>query len=301
MRNVFKPALAALVSIIVPLMATAQSEDLIVDALAAEDLIEPVESVDPVWEAFEPEFTPYVCPFNAQAPAYDPEVFRCGYVLVPEDRTNPNSRLIQLSVLQIKSSSENPDQRAVVRLTGGPGGESLSAGRIFAYQAPQNMKFREAADLIFFDQRGIGYSEPNFCRGIPISYQYGTATAPGREAYIASFNNCLEDARAKGIAVDAYSTWQNALDVKDIRRALGYQQWTLFGVSYGTELGQAVLEVDEAGVRAAILDSVVPATPLQTGGWGGIAYGFRSALTSRAQSGSAWQSLLSEVSALLKP
>ncbi|MEO0449739.1 MAG: alpha/beta fold hydrolase [Pseudomonadota bacterium] len=280
MRNVFKPALAALVSIIVPLMATAQSEDLVVDALAAEDPIEPVESVDPVWEAFEPEFTPYVCPFNAQAPAYDPEVFRCGYVLVPEDRTNPNSRLIQLSVLQIKSSSENPDQRAVVRLTGGPGGESLSAGRIFAYQAPQNMKFREAADLIFFDQRGIGYSEPNFCRGIPISYQYGLATQPGREAYIASFNNCLEDARDKGIAVDAYSTWQNALDVKDIRRALGYQQWTLFGVSYGTELGQAVLEVDEAGVRAAILDSVVPATPLQTGGWGGIAYGFRSALTS---------------------
>ena len=207
-------------------------------------------------------------------------MFRCGYVLVPEDRTDPNSQLIQLSVLQIKSTSENPDKRAVIRLTGGPGGESLGAGRIFAYSDPAQQRFRDAADLIFFDQRGIGYSEPNFCRAIPISYQYGLATAPARDALIASYSQCLQDARDKGIAIDAYTTWQNALDVKDIRRALGYDQWTLFGVSYGTELAQAILQVDEEGVRAAILDSVVPVAPLGDGGWNAIAYGFRSALTS---------------------
>ena len=50
-------------------------------------------------------------------------------------------------------------------------------------------------------------------------------------------------------------------------------------MSYGTELGQAVIDVDEAGVRAAILDSVVPADPLDAGGWGAIAYGFRSSLS----------------------
>ncbi|MEM1372279.1 MAG: alpha/beta fold hydrolase, partial [Pseudomonadota bacterium] len=249
------------------------------DQLTAEPAA-PIEAVHPVWDSFEPKFTPYICPFHAQAPTYDVDEFRCGYVLVPEDRTNPDSRLIQLSVLNIKSSSENPERRAVVRLTGGPGGESLSAGRILAYSAPQNKRFRDAADLIFFDQRGIGYSEPNFCRGIPLPYQYGLATAPSREAHIESNRQCMADARAKGIAIDAYSTWQNALDVKDIRKALGYEQWTLFGVSYGTELGQAILEVDEDGVRAAILDSVVPAEPVETGGWGAIAYGFRSALTS---------------------
>lgn len=242
------------------------------------ELPPPGEQVHPAWLDFEPEFTPYVCPFHAQAPKYDPEEFICGYVLVPEDRTDPNSRQIKLSVLKIVSTSDNPERRAVMRLTGGPGGPSLSAGRIRAYQGPNTRGFREAADLIFFDQRGIGYSEAHFCRAVPRNFQFGVSIEEGTERSKEAFRNCLEDARAEGIAVDGYNTWQNALDVRDIRKALGYEQWTLFGVSYGTSLGQAVIQVDEAGIRAAILDSVVPAEPLETGGWGAIAYGFRSAL-----------------------
>ncbi|NQY40373.1 MAG: alpha/beta fold hydrolase [Henriciella sp.] len=230
------------------------------------------------WLDFEPEFTPYVCPFHAQAPDYDPEEFRCGYVLVPEDRTKPDSRLIKLSVLKIQSTSENPERRAVMRLTGGPGGPSLGAGRIYAYQGANTKEFREVADLIFFDQRGIGYSEGHFCRAVPRNFQFGVPIEEGVERSKVAFEKCLEEARARGIEVDGYTTWQNALDVRDIRIALGYDQWTLFGVSYGTSLGQAILHVDEEGVRAAILDSVVPATPLETGGWEATAYGFSSAL-----------------------
>jgi len=237
-----------------------------------------VEQVHPAWLDFQPEFTPYVCPFHAQAPEYDPEEFICGYVLVPEDRTDPGSRLIKLSVLRIVSTSDNPERRAVMRLTGGPGGPSLGAGRIRAYQGPNTRRFRETADLIFFDQRGIGYSEAHFCRALPRNFQFGVAIEDGIERTKEAFEKCLAEARAEGIAVDGYTTWQNALDVRDIRIALGYDQWTLFGVSYGTSLGQAVLQVDEAGVRAAILDSVVPATLMDTGGWGAIAYGFSSAL-----------------------
>ncbi len=230
------------------------------------------------WIDFEPTFTPYVCPFHAQAPDYDPEEFRCGYVLVPEDRTKPDSRLIKLSVLSIKSTSDNPERRAVMRLTGGPGGPSLGAGRIYAYQGANTKEFREAADLIFFDQRGIGYSEGHFCRAVPRNFQFGVPIEEGVERSKAAFETCLAEARARGIEVDGYTTWQNALDVRDIRIALGYDQWTLFGVSYGTSLGQAILQVDEGGIRAAILDSVVPATPLETGGWEATAYGFSSAL-----------------------
>lgn len=241
------------------------------------------EIVAPVWQAFEPAFTPYVCPFHDAAPAYDPDEFRCGYVLVPEDRTDANSRLIKLSVLKIRSTGANPERRAVIRLTGGPGGPSLSAGRIRAYQSANTQKYRESADLIFFDQRGIGYSEAAFCRAVPRNFQFGVSTTQGGPRLIEAFRKCLSEARAQGISVDAYSTWQNALDVRDIRRALGYTQWTLFGVSYGTQLGQAVIQVDEAGTRAAILDSVVPAAPFEQGGWSAVAYGFRSSLTALSE------------------
>ena len=268
-----KTAALALLALCLAPLALAQEDP----ELPALPVLDP-DRVHSNWLDFEPEFTPYVCPYHTEAPTYDPEEFRCGYVLVPEDRTKPDSRLIKLSILKIKSTSENPEQRAVMRLTGGPGGPSLSAGRIVAYQNPSNKAFRDAADLIFFDQRGIGYSEGHFCRAVPRNFQFGVPIEEGVEKTKTAFEKCLREARARGIEVDGYTTWQNALDVRDIRKALGYDQWTLFGVSYGTSLGQAILEVDEDGVRAAILDSVVPAEPLDTGGWEATAYGFSSAL-----------------------
>ncbi|MEO1659433.1 MAG: alpha/beta fold hydrolase [Pseudomonadota bacterium] len=273
MKDRIQAALLALLVIVAAPLALAQN---VPDLPAIPALTE--DRIHSNWLNFEPEFTPYVCPFHNQAPKYDPEEFRCGYVLVPEDRTKPDSRLIQLSVLNIKSTSDNPDRRAVIRLTGGPGGPSLSAGRISAYQRAETQAFREAADLIFFDQRGIGYSEGHFCRAVPRNFQFGVAVEDGIEQSKIAFETCLREARARGIEVDGYTTWQNALDVRDIRIALGYDQWTLFGVSYGTSLGQAILQTDADGVRAAILDSVVPPVPLDTGGWGAIAYGFGSAL-----------------------
>lgn len=273
MMGYIKTAILALLSVMLAPVVLAQDEP----DLPVLSVLDP-DRVHANWLDFEPEFTPYVCPFHAAAPEYDPEEFRCGYVLVPEDRTKPESRLIQLSVLKIKSTSENPERRAVMRLTGGPGGPSLGAGRIRAYQGPNTKGYREAADLIFFDQRGIGYSEGHFCRAVPRNFQFGVSIEEGVEKSKTAFEKCLREAKARGIEVDGYTTWQNALDVRDIRKALGYDQWTLFGVSYGTSLGQAILQVDEDGVRAAILDSVVPAEALDTGGWEATAYGFSSAL-----------------------
>ena len=163
-----------------------------------------VGEVHPAWTDFQPEFTPYVCPFHTSSLKYDPDEFICGYVLVPEDRTNPDSRLIQLSVLQIKSTSDDPAAKAIVRLTGGPGAPSLAAGRIRAYQGEWATEFRDAADLIFFDQRGIGYSEGHFCRAVPRNSQYGVASYPeGQQKLIENFRKCLSEATEKGIPIDA--------------------------------------------------------------------------------------------------
>ena len=230
--------------------AAAQSEDA--------DPVQP-DTVHPVWESFEPEFVQHICPFPVSFP-YDTEAFRCGYVLVPEDRTNPNSRLIRLSVLQGYASTPDGGERALIRLTGGPGGTSIGSGRIFAYDRGGAADVRAASDVIFFDQRGTGYSEGNICRAIPLPYQYGVRSTPeGLDRFKRDISACFETAEARGISLEGYTTWQNALDVRDIRIALGYETWTLFGVSYGTELAQAVIAVDPGGVDAAILDSIVPA------------------------------------------
>ena len=235
------------------------------------------DKVHPAWQGFEPEFTPQVCPFSVPG-GYDADEVQCGYVLVPEDRTWAGSRLIRLYVLVIKSTSDEPPLAPIIRLTGGPGGPSLSGGRVSAYRSPSTAKMREAADLVFFDQRGVGHSESEFCRALPDAYQYGVSLDEGFERRKVDLAACLEDARAEGVAVEGYTNWQNALDVRDIRLALGYDRWNLFGVSYGTELGQAVMQLDPDGTHAAILDSPVPAGMVTNDLNLMLANGFRSSL-----------------------
>lgn len=47
-------------------------------------------------------------------------------------------------------------------------------------------------------------------------------------------------------------------DLADLRRALGYASWNLFGLSYGTRLALTALRDAPDGIRSAILDSAVP-------------------------------------------
>ena len=249
MYGLLKAWMCSLCAILFASLANAQSDD---PNLDAQDVIHPA------WQSFTPKFVEQICPFPISF-KYDTEAFRCGYVLVPEDRTNPQSRLIKLSVLQGDASTPEGKGRALMRLTGGPGGESLSSGRILAYDNGIAAKIREAADVIFFDQRGTGYSEGNICRAIPLPYQYGVRSTPdGLDKFKADIAACFETAERRGISLEGYTNWQNALDVRDIRIALGYDTWTLFGISYGTELAQAAIMVDPVGVDAAILDSIVP-------------------------------------------
>jgi pimeloyl-ACP methyl ester carboxylesterase len=69
---------------------------------------------------------------------------------------------------------------------------------------------------------------------------------------------CRERLVAEGVALGAYDSVANAADVEDLRRALGYEQWNLYGISYGTRLALTVMRDYPQRVRSAILDSAYP-------------------------------------------
>lgn len=62
----------------------------------------------------------------------------------------------------------------------------------------------------------------------------------------------------EGINLNAYTTLENAADVHDLIRALGYRQVNLDGISYGTRLALTVMRLYPADVRSVVLDSVIP-------------------------------------------
>ena len=90
------------------------------------------------WIDFEPRFRKTICPFHGQED-YESDIISCGDVLVPEDRTDPNSRLIKLAVMVVSVSYEDPPADAVVRLEGGLGAQSVTAFRASFYSGEQGL------------------------------------------------------------------------------------------------------------------------------------------------------------------
>ena len=167
-------------------------------------------------------------------------VTQCGFVTVPE---GPGSnRTIKLAVARVFSESATVSQDPVVYLTGGPGGDSINdLGEAygdyatFAPLAPER-------DFIFIDQRGVGAS-------VPALYCGSSADE--------SLLNCFDEL-SESADLAEYNTRNSASDIDQIRRAFGYGSWNLLGISYGTRLALTVMRDYPEGLRAVILDSVVP-------------------------------------------
>src|SRR5215203_3269580 len=106
-----------------------------------------------------------------------------GTLLVPENRSDPESNLIELAFVRFKSTARNPGP-PIVYLAGGPGGSGIGTAR--GSRFPLFMALREVADVIAFDQRGTGHSKPNL--GCYESMALPLDIAPSRQAVLKELN-----------------------------------------------------------------------------------------------------------------
>jgi pimeloyl-ACP methyl ester carboxylesterase len=190
------------------------------------------------------------CPFKLAAGVVEGKDVRCGYLTVPEDHSRPQGTTIRLAVAIFKASYSNPAADPVVDLQGGPGTQLLAT--IGPVLTPTNLPHFQLGDrdLILLDQRGVGYSQPSLA--CPESTTMPHATG------LQVLRACHDRLVRQGINLDDYTTIQNAEDVHDLVRALGYHQVTLWGISYGTRLALTVMRLFPADVRSAVLDSTSP-------------------------------------------
>ena len=62
----------------------------------------------------------------------------------------------------------------------------------------------------------------------------------------------------EGANFDVYDSAASAADLEDLRRALGYEEWNLLGISYGTRLALTTMRDHPQGLRSVVLDSAYP-------------------------------------------
>src|SRR5437764_3595277 len=210
-----------------------------------------------------PRFERTACHFKLGAGIVLGRDVRCGFVVVPEDRSVPQGRTIRLAVAIFPSPHPHPAPDPFVFLQGGPGGALISD------LAPQITKKNRTTDypadraLVLLDQRGTGLSQPSLACKETTALDYrtlGQHLSRQRQAdlQVQAAQQCRARLVAAGINLNAYTTPADAADVAALRGALGYRALNLYGVSYGTRLALTVMRTHPQGIRSVILDSVEP-------------------------------------------
>ncbi|MCJ7555576.1 MAG: alpha/beta hydrolase [Gammaproteobacteria bacterium] len=123
-------------------------------------------------------------------------------------------------------------------------------------------RYRKTRDLIFFDQRGTGFSDPRFCPELDfihltVSFR-GLSTSEQKALLTGAVADCRQSMLAKGIDFAFYNSTTSARDLDDLRKTLGYDTWNLYGISYGTRLALTAMRDTPEGIRSVIIDSNWP-------------------------------------------
>ncbi len=216
----------------------------------------PAKPYEPVWAE---------TPCTIEVP--EGSTITCGTLTVPEDRAEPDGNQVILPVVRIHSTSPTPEPDPVVYLHGGPGSGTLRFGVGGRVTNP----LLEKRDLILFDQRGTGLATPSlecpereqaFLTSLSESAPFGEELALFDDA----LQKCFERLTAEGYDLDMYNSMTNAADLADLRKAMGFEEWNLWGVSYGTRLALTEMRSYPEGVRSAVIDSVYPPSAGEVGG-----------------------------------
>jgi pimeloyl-ACP methyl ester carboxylesterase len=177
-----------------------------------------------------------------------------GQFTVPENRANPDSRMLTLKYVRFPSTSDTPGA-PIIYLSGGPGGSGI--GTATGERFDLFMAMREFGDVIALDQRGTGASnDMETCKS---SYVDSDTAFVSDRAYIdmekAALAECYAIWDAAGIDIAGYNTVQNAADLDDLRKHLGAKKLSLWGISYGSHLTFAALKQMDDRIDRVVIAS----------------------------------------------
>ena len=184
---------------------------------------------------------------------------RCGYVLLPRDYENPGDGTVAIYFSLIHSASGEKQPDPLVYLVGGPGssGSQLMQTSFRKYLSA----FASERDIIIIDQRGTGNSAPRlYCNEVweRLNEILQSHHREHAELMLDILTDCHQRLKRAGVRFDTYHSDNSARDIVNVLLALGYEQWNLVGVSYGSRLALVMMRDYPQYIRSVILDSVYP-------------------------------------------
>lgn len=218
---------------------------------------------------------------------------QCTWVEVPIDYENPGSGTTRLWVLKVPAKSASGSTGAAARGAmlvnpGGPGGSATQYAQMADWIVSGQV--RNNFDIVGFDPRGVGKSEPIVCvEPAKVDEMLAADPTPDDQAEIDAL---FASQRALGEACEQkypqiighVSTVEAAQDMDVVRAVLGEPKLNYLGKSYGTFLGATYAGRFPERVGRLVLDGALAPDLTNEQVSLGQAKGFESATRAWAQS-----------------
>ncbi len=204
------------------------------------------------------------------AQAFAAPGLECARVQVPLDYDDPGGRTASIALLRKPASDPAARIGSLFVNPGGPGASGMTAAASLA-PALEGTELGRRFDLVGFDPRGIGASEPAIdCRTdaeqdaerLDLDLNTSPAGVAQTEAEERAYARLCAERVGKEVLANV-GTRDVARDLDILRAVLGDDKLTYLGYSYGTRIGTEYAEQFAGNVRAMVLDGAIdPDEPL---------------------------------------
>lgn len=196
-------------------------------------------------------------------PCFEGSVFTCIAIEVPLDHFNPGDpRTILVNFAIHPASGERKGM--FVTATGGPGTSGILSADY--YLTGYDPSIVDAFDIVFFDQRGMGYSGSLTCPHAATQYylQDFRGITNKQEAALkqtaSTFSaDCVNEMESPEL-LPYLGTRQAVEDLEAFRALIGDEKFWLYGESYGTQFAQTYAHAHSDHLAGLLLDGTVDLT-----------------------------------------
>jgi pimeloyl-ACP methyl ester carboxylesterase len=194
--------------------------------------------------------------------------FLCAEIRVPRDYAAPSEGYLNISILELPATDPKARIGSLIINPGGPGASGVEFVRQSADAELFPAVLRKHFDIVGFDPRGVNSSTAIRCID-NLDEQATIDPSPDNAAELKALVNSARNyadacAKRNEATLPYLSTDAVARDLDAIRSAVGAEQLTYLGFSYGTLIGSIYADLFPDRIRAMALDGAIdPALDLK--------------------------------------
>lgn len=188
--------------------------------------------------------------------------FTCVTIEMPLDHFDGGDETIEVTFAVLPATGES--KGAFVTATGGPGTAGIMSAD--SYTSALDPVIPEQFDIVFFDQRGMGMSGGLTCPEAALDLYRADAdptTEAGKDSMVESASNFATDCVTEmgdPESLPFLSTAQVVEDLEVFRQTFGFEEFVLYGESYGTQVAQTYAAAHGEHLDRMLLDGTVDLT-----------------------------------------